>query len=277
MHIVSVSYDNTARIWNTVTGECEAELKGHSSIVRSAVFSPDGMHIVSASDDHTAQIWNTATGECEAVLRHSNSVRSAVFSPDGMHIVSASYDNTAWIWNTATGQCEAELKEHSSSVGSSVFSPDRLHIVSASDNHTAQIWSTDRGECKHSLSLSANHQLPVILSNFGVYVHHDSYGGIYPTLQLSFLDMHGCTIFHPPNSQTLNIPPPFCGPTCVSYHLSKICLGYGSGEVLLLQVCMAIMLYFTLFLHCSIFFSEISSKVKIAGHSSSSAFHNLKL
>ena len=53
-HIVSASFDKTAKIWNTSTGECEAELKGHSRWVVSAVFSPDGMHIVTASDDYTA-------------------------------------------------------------------------------------------------------------------------------------------------------------------------------------------------------------------------------
>ena len=58
MHIV-VSSNHTARIWNTTTGECEAELKGHSNWVKSAVFSPNGMHIVSASSDRTARIWNT--------------------------------------------------------------------------------------------------------------------------------------------------------------------------------------------------------------------------
>ncbi|KAF8804813.1 hypothetical protein BYT27DRAFT_7258844 [Phlegmacium glaucopus] len=43
---------------NTDTGECEAELKGHSGWINSAIFSPDGMHIVSASDDLIAQTWN---------------------------------------------------------------------------------------------------------------------------------------------------------------------------------------------------------------------------
>ncbi|KAF8797378.1 WD40 repeat-like protein, partial [Phlegmacium glaucopus] len=182
MHIVSVSADCTAQIWNTATGECEAELKGHSSSVTSAVFSPDGMHIVSASADHTAQIWNTATGECEAVLKsaryavispdgmhivsashywntargeceavlqgHSGPVNSAIFSPDGMHIVSASDDYTVRIWNTAIGECEAVLKGHSNNVRSAVFSPDGMHIVSASDDHTARIWNTATRQCE---------------------------------------------------------------------------------------------------------------------------------
>ena len=104
---MTTSSDHTARIWNTVTGECEAVLKGHSNWVNSAVFSSDGAHIVSVSSDHTARIWDRATGECEAVLTgYSNWVKSAV--------VSASDDHTATIWNTARGECEAELQKHTS-------------------------------------------------------------------------------------------------------------------------------------------------------------------
>ena len=88
---MSVSHDHTARIWNTATGNCQAEIKGDSDWVISAVFSPDGRHFVSASHDHTARIWNTATGSCQAELKgHSHRVNSAVFSSDSRNIVSAS-------------------------------------------------------------------------------------------------------------------------------------------------------------------------------------------
>ncbi|KAF8811648.1 WD40 repeat-like protein [Phlegmacium glaucopus] len=202
MHIVSASDDHTAQIWNTVTGECEAELKGHSDWVNSAVFSPDGMHIVSTSYDHTAQIWNTATGECEAELKgHSGIVNSALFSSDGMHIVSTSYDHTARIWNTATGECEAELKKDT-------------FVISSSDNT----------------------QLHVVLPlPDGVFTWTDSYGQIHLSAQPSFLRISENTIFHTRNLQRIWLPPPFCKPLTVSPHLSKICLGYKSGETLVLE------------------------------------------
>ena len=41
MQIASAAVDHTVMIWNPTTGECEAELKGHSSDVISAVFSPN--------------------------------------------------------------------------------------------------------------------------------------------------------------------------------------------------------------------------------------------
>ncbi|KAF8812185.1 WD40 repeat-like protein [Phlegmacium glaucopus] len=205
MHIVSASHDHTAWIWNTATGECESELKGHSGRVYSAVFSPDGMHIVSASNDTTAWIWNTGTGECEAELKgHSNSVKSAIFSPNGIHVVSASFDDTVRIWNTATGECEAVLNVN-------MFLP----------------------------SMSDNSQLPGLSSiPDGIFIHHYADGQLFPSLQLSFLDIYQDMIFHTMKYK-IWIPSTFCKPTSVSYHLSKICLGYGTGEVLVLEVCMA--------------------------------------
>ena len=74
---------------------CRAELRGHSSEVLSAAFSPDGLRIVTASDDSTARVWDAATGKPIATLSgHSGRVGSAAFSRDGLRIVTASYDKT---------------------------------------------------------------------------------------------------------------------------------------------------------------------------------------
>ena len=258
MHIVSASNDKTAWIWNATTGECEAELKGHSHRVNSAVFSPDGMHIVSASFDKTARIWNTTTGECEAELKgHSHWIKSAVFSPDGMHIVSASDDKTVRIWNTTTRECEAELKGHSDYVNSAVFSPDGIHIIFACQNNTVQIWNMATEEYEEEMSALPTHTSLLSLSDnstsptassipIGVFIHHDHNSQIQVSLESSFLDVYKDIIFHTKNLHKIWIPPPFCKPSPIGYHLSKICLGYRSGQVLLLEVCMVLILYSTL-------------------------------
>jgi len=96
--VVSGSYDQTVRIWDAVTGECEQTLEGHSDDVNSASFSPDGTKVVSGSDDKTVRIWDAVTGECEQILEgHSKYVRSVSFSLDGTKVVSSSKDHMR-IW-----------------------------------------------------------------------------------------------------------------------------------------------------------------------------------
>jgi WD40 repeat protein len=111
-------------------------LAGHTDLVVSAQFSPDGLKIVSASNDETVRIWSAATGQCEHTMQgHTNCVISAAFSPDGLKVVSASYDKTVRVWSAATGDCEHTMEGHTSGVSSAAFSPDGLKIVSASCDH----------------------------------------------------------------------------------------------------------------------------------------------
>jgi sugar lactone lactonase YvrE len=49
--------DKTARVWEAATGRSLATLQGHSSVVNSAAFSPDGKWVVTASDDKTARVY----------------------------------------------------------------------------------------------------------------------------------------------------------------------------------------------------------------------------
>jgi WD40 repeat protein len=80
-----------------------ATLRGHTSSVVSAVFSPDGQRIVTASDDQTARVWNATSGQLLATLQgHTKAVWTAAFSPDGQRIVTASGDETARVFRVVT-------------------------------------------------------------------------------------------------------------------------------------------------------------------------------
>jgi len=71
--IVTASWDHTARVWNTASGQLVAKLAGHSNFVIHAAFSPDGQHIVTASTDRTSRVWKIITlGEVVDLLRDSN-------------------------------------------------------------------------------------------------------------------------------------------------------------------------------------------------------------
>ncbi|MBE6311479.1 MAG: hypothetical protein E7080_10590 [Bacteroidales bacterium] len=173
--IVTVSRDNTAKIWNTETGMQVGETLKHNSGVNSASFSPDSKFIVTASKDNMARIWNANTGkQVGETLKHDKYVNSASFSPDGKFIVTASNDNTAKIWNAETGQqvgktithdkyvysaqfsppiWNAETGKqvgvslkHDDSVRSASFSPDGKFIITASSDNTVKIWNAETGQ-----------------------------------------------------------------------------------------------------------------------------------
>ena len=79
-------------------------LIGHTRIVNSVNFSPDGNFIVTASFDSTARIWDAHAGILLHTLAgHTGEILSAKFSPNGHTIVTASGDHTARIWDAHTG------------------------------------------------------------------------------------------------------------------------------------------------------------------------------
>ena len=75
-----------------------AVLEGHSGIVRSAAFNPEGTRIVTASDDGTARLWDGEGGLITVLEGHTGIVWSAAFNAAGTRIVTASEDGTARLW-----------------------------------------------------------------------------------------------------------------------------------------------------------------------------------
>jgi WD40 repeat protein len=75
-------------------------LLGHSGLVKTIAFSPDGSILASGGFDSDIILWDVATQQSigQPLARHTGGVFSLAFRPDGS-LASGSVDNTIILWD----------------------------------------------------------------------------------------------------------------------------------------------------------------------------------
>lgn len=125
----------------------QVSIRGHTSLVLSVAFFPDGNRILSGSYDRTIRIWDAETGLQlgRSLEGHQSSVTSVAVSPDGKRIASGSFDNTVRVWEAQKGVEVAKHCGHADPVLCVAFSPDGERIVSSSKDGTICVWDREGG------------------------------------------------------------------------------------------------------------------------------------
>ncbi len=102
LRIVTGSTDNTAKVWDAVSGKELLTLKGHSGPVECVAFTPDGRRILTVSKDQSAKLWDAASGREVLTLAANVGFSSNVaFSPDGRWIFAGRDGKVDNAWEAA--------------------------------------------------------------------------------------------------------------------------------------------------------------------------------
>ncbi len=139
---------------NRVPDNAKYVLRGHSDIVTSVFWSPDGTQLVSGARDNTAKIWTVANQQNTATYTgHSAPVRCVVWSPDAALLASGSEDQTVQVWN-------------SGAVHQRTYGPLGATVSTIVwDSHANAILAGTLGNGGHVLPLSSNAAIRSLLKS----------------------------------------------------------------------------------------------------------------
>ncbi|UKZ81834.1 hypothetical protein TrVFT333_009610 [Trichoderma virens FT-333] len=162
--LASGSREDTIRIWNTATGQCQQilqsgqqtspidQIMGKGDYTRSIVFTHDSKLLVAGSAEGPIRIWDITTGYCQRILPgHTWTVQSLALSHDSTLMVSGSNDKTIRVWDCATGICQRTMDGHNNCVFRVAISHDSKLIASGAGDGHVKIWNSATGECLQTL------------------------------------------------------------------------------------------------------------------------------
>jgi WD40 repeat protein len=151
-----VGDDKTIRLWDLKSTKEIRHLDGHTDLVMSVAFAPDG-RILSGSLDKTVRLWDRESGE--QLVRFEGfqgGVKCVACSGDGRYILSGGMDKAVRLGrlpppdvlggkpDDPTGEARV-FQGHTKLVRRVAISFDGRHVLSAGHDNTARVWQTATG------------------------------------------------------------------------------------------------------------------------------------
>ncbi len=141
--IVTVSFDQTARLWDIAS---QAELRRytqHTGPIFCLAVSGDGTTLVTGAQDNTVRIWDLPLGRPLAAFQdHDQPVSAIAISPDGNVLVSVAADQSLRIRSLAEAEDQPGTRSgHTADVLSLAYRSDGAYFASGDQAGRVRLWS----------------------------------------------------------------------------------------------------------------------------------------
>jgi WD40 repeat protein len=124
---------------------------GHTDLIHSVAWSPDGKRVLTGSYDNTAILWEAATGrKLRTFAGHTDRVTSVAIGADGKTVLTGSEDKTAILWDVGTGKKLRTFAGHGGGITSVTVSDNGEMVLTGSRDKTAILWTAATGKKAHS-------------------------------------------------------------------------------------------------------------------------------
>ncbi|WP_013325386.1 WD40 repeat domain-containing protein [Gloeothece verrucosa] len=194
--LVSGSYDQTLKQWNTESGEMLASSLDSLGAIYAVALTSQGQIIASAGGDGKIMLWELTTGRQLGILKGNvSSVASLAISPDSRILAAGCADGTIKLWQLEASIWESGkqpqpiriLSAHRGQVHALLFSPDQQLLFSSGSDGLIKIWHRSSREGVTTLSLTdmssshANAVFSLALSSDGQWL---AAGGVDGTIKV---------------------------------------------------------------------------------------------
>lgn len=139
--VASAGESNIIKLWNLQNNTAK-ELRGHTGVVNSIAFSPNGELLASVSDDRTIKLWNVHNENNIATLREGTQFVTVAFSPDGKLLATGGWLHVK-LWDVGR-RTEIATLQQGKYVRSVAFSSDGQFLAagygSLEGPGTVKVW-----------------------------------------------------------------------------------------------------------------------------------------
>ncbi len=138
-------------LYDSATGRFMHSLEGHSELVTSCAFSPDGSRLVTTSLDGCARLFDARSSElwmsirvpgCTFTRAHFDARGTVLLTSESSRAdaMVAVTDNGLRVWDARTGELLATLCGPESPLRDSCFTPDGATVIAVDVNGTVRAW-----------------------------------------------------------------------------------------------------------------------------------------
>ena len=143
--VASAGESNLIKLWN-LQNDTVMTLRGHTAIVNSIAFSPNGELLASVSDDRTIKLWNVRNQQNIATLREGTLFRTVAFSPDGQILATGGWMHVK-LWDVRR-RAEIATLQHDRFVQTVTFSHDGQFLAAGDSSRdgsgTVKVWDVQK-------------------------------------------------------------------------------------------------------------------------------------
>lgn len=148
--VATLGQDYTIRIYDSATGGELRALRGHTSELLAAAFSPDGRLIASADVEGEVKVWSARIGRQR--VSHPMWTSGMALGPEAKKAVTVQWDSSITLWDLESGANLQAFYEPFQRSYNAAFSPDGSQFAVGGATKRVEIYDAETCERVHSLA-----------------------------------------------------------------------------------------------------------------------------